>query len=101
MSRKDLERHGQVISGERVGKFHFAAGGPREYRLVARLISGARITLRTAPTIGDLWRQPWLVSPELESDVVDLRVEQRPVCAGKSVWTPLWTEPVRRDAEGK
>lgn len=83
------QRQGQIIPGERVGKFHFAATGPREYRLVARLRSGARITLHSGKSIGDLWRQPWLVSPELESEVLDLRVEQRPDTAVKGDWKPL------------
>lgn len=92
MSLKNSQRRGQIIPGERVGKFHFAASGPREYRLVAVLRTGARITLQTGPTIGDLWRHPWLVSPELESDVIDLRVEQRPDSAVKCDWKPLLAE---------
>ena len=92
MSHKSSQKRGQVTRGERVGRFHFAASGPREFRLVAILFSGARITLQTGATIGHLWRHPWLVSPEFESEVIDLRVEHRAVSTVKSDWKPVLRE---------
>ncbi len=79
----------QIVARERVGQFHFAPVGSRQFRLVAVLYKGDREIIHTAPTIGDLWRQPWLVTPELESEVVDLRVECLVEQNGRSFWKPL------------
>lgn len=101
MLHKKSHRQGQIVPGERVGKFHFAASGPREYRLVAMLRSGARLTLKSGPTIGDLWRTPWLVSPELESDVIELHVEHRPQTVVPGPWSPLLGDSFRRWQDGE
>ncbi len=93
MSQKKSRQSAQIIPGERVGRFHFAPTTNRQFRLVAVLFSGARETIHTGPTIGDLWRQPWLVRPELESEVVGVRVEEWIESRGKPQWAPLWTEP--------
>lgn len=96
MSQKKSRQQAQIIPGERVGRFHFAPSATRQFRLVAVLFSGAKLTIHTGPTIGDLWRQPWLVSPELESEVVALRVEHRINLSGKGEWQPIWIEPANR-----
>jgi hypothetical protein len=96
MSQRKPRQGPQVIAGERVGRFHFTPGATRQFRLVATLFSGAKRTLQTGPTIGDLWRQPWLVCPELESEVVVLRVEHRVDSSGKAEWKPIWTEFANR-----
>ena len=85
--KKNLEA--KVVSRERVGTFHFAPFGSQLFRLVAVMYNGEYRQLQTAPTIGDLWHTPWLVKPEWESDVVELRVERQVDQNGKKRWKPM------------
>ena len=101
MSQQKNRKTEQIIPGERVGRFHFAPTTKRQFRLVAVLFSGARETIATGPTIGDLWRQPWLVRPELESEVVGIRVEERIESRGQPHWSPLWTEAATPSRDDK
>jgi hypothetical protein len=73
----------------RVGRFHFLPSGPRQYRLVAILLEGGQLQLRQDSSIGGLWRFPLVIDPEIESQVIGLRVEYRPQIPVEAAWTPL------------
>ena len=97
--KKNLEA--KFVARERVGSFHFAKFGSRKFRLVAVMYDGKEKQVQEpVATIGDLWRQPWLVKPEWESDVVELRVEQGVEQNGKMHWKPMLQRVTRsRDTD--
>jgi hypothetical protein len=101
MVSKNSKPGGRTTSSGRVGRFHFAPSGPRQYRLVAILLEGEQLQLRKGSSIGALWRCPLVIDPEIESQVIGLRVEQRPETPVEAAWKPLLScERPRRDADG-
>lgn len=89
MSKKESRKESRMVTGAKVGSFHFAPFGTQQYRLLAVLYNGATEILHVAPTVGDLWRRPWLVPAERDSDIVELRVERQVDRNGKVCWRPM------------
>ena len=89
MSQRKNRREPNLTPRRRVGKFHFLASGARQYRLLAALIDGRQIEIRKGPSIGHLWLEPVIIDPEIDSQVVALRVERLTESPANNQWKPL------------
>jgi hypothetical protein len=89
MSQRKNRREPNLTPRRRVGTFHFLASGARQYRLLAALIDGRQIEIRKGPSIGHLWLEPVIIDPEIESQVVALRVEWQTESPANNRWKPL------------
>ena len=96
MAQRKNRREPQLTPRRRVGKFHFLASGARQYRLLAALMDGRQIELRKGPSIGHLWLEPVIIDPEIESQVVALRVERLTESPANNKWKPLVADDQRR-----
>jgi hypothetical protein len=52
-------------------------------------MDGRQIEIRKGPSIGHLWLEPVIIDPEIESQVVALRVERQTESPANNKWQPL------------